>query len=105
MAMKVVDLLEIIQIVEQSRNAGTISARTTDLVEQKLSEVTRIVKFGEIICLGESFCLGNSNSIRHCGGDGERQRIEKSNFRLGEYFRLIPVTNSFKYSKKSPHTV
>ena len=50
-AVAVVDLLEVVQIQEESRDTLTVTPGSPDLIQKELAHVTRVVKLGQIVCL------------------------------------------------------
>src|SRR5215216_7237756 len=57
----IVDLFEVIEIEKQSRDTRSVTSRTPDLVQEKLSQVSRVVKLREVVSLRKPLGLRDAN--------------------------------------------
>src|SRR5689334_15882436 len=92
--MHVVDLLEVVKVEKQCCDARSVTTRTPDLVQQKLPQITGVVKLGEIVCLRESFSFGDANCVRECRSDGKRERVEQGDVGFLESVRSVAFANA-----------
>src|SRR5690349_6972599 len=101
MSILVVDLLEVVEIEKQCCDARSVTTRATDLVQQKLSQVTGVVQFGEIVSLRQSFGFGDAHRVRECGSDRKRERVEQRDVSFLECIRISAFANAFDHAEDS----